>query len=81
MLKAHLLTYQMQVMQHIQGGSSVLSGASNVLSTTTAVAAGAAWNSYEWVAGKIIGANAATQLANSVASIFGGTQATGRAIA
>lgn len=60
-----------------KGGSSVLSGASNVLSTTTAVAAGAAWNSYEWVAGKIIGANAATQLANSVASIFGGTQATG----
>lgn len=60
-----------------KGGSSLLSGASSLFSTTTAVAAGAAWNSYEWVAGKIIGANAATQLANSVAGVFGGAQATG----
>lgn len=60
-----------------EGGSGVLSGVSSLFSTTTAVAAGAAWNSYEWVAGKIIGANAATQLANSVAGIFGGAKATG----
>ena len=60
-----------------KGASSILSGESNFFSTTTAIAAGAAWNSYEAIAGKIIGANAASQLANSVASIFGGTQATG----
>lgn len=60
-----------------KSGSSVLSGANNLFSTTTAIAGAAAWNSYEWVAGKIIGANAATQLANSIAGIFGGTKVTG----
>lgn len=57
--------------------SSSVSGASNLFSTTTAVAAGFAWNSYEAIAGKIIGANAATQLANSMAGIFGGAKVTG----
>lgn len=57
--------------------SSAASGAGSLFSTTTAVAGGVAWNSYEFVAGKIIGANAAMQLANSMAGIFGGTKATG----
>lgn len=57
--------------------SSAASGASNFFSTTSAVAAGVAWNSYEFVAGKIIGANAAIQLANSMAGIFGGAKVTG----
>ena len=57
--------------------SSSVSGASNLFSTTTAVAAGFAWNSYEVIVGKIIGANAATQLANSMAGIFGGAKITG----
>lgn len=60
-----------------KSGSSVLSGASNFFSSTTAVAGGAAWNTYEWIAGKIIGTNTATQFANSFANLFGGTKATG----
>lgn len=57
--------------------SSAAGAASNLFSTTTAVAVGLAWNSYEYVAGKIIGANAAIQLANSMAGIFGGAKVTG----
>ena len=57
--------------------SGAASGASNFFSTTSVVAAGVAWNSYEFVAGKIIGANAAIQLANSMAGIFGGAKVTG----
>ncbi len=37
----------------------------------------AAWNTYEWIAGKIIGANTATQFANGFANLFGGAKATG----
>lgn len=57
--------------------SSAATGASSLFSTTTALAAGVAWNSYEWIAGKVIGANTAIQLANSMAGIFGGTKVTG----
>lgn len=60
-----------------KGASSVVSGVSNFFSTTTALAAGTAWHSFEWIAGEIIGANSAAHFANWGASLVGGAQATG----
>ena len=59
-----------------KGASSVFDGASSLFSSTTAVVGVTAWNSFDWIAGKIITTNSATHFANWGASLFGGAQAT-----
>lgn len=59
-----------------KGVNGVFNGISSLFSSTTTVVGVTAWNSFDWVAGKIITANSATHFANWGASLFGGTQAT-----
>jgi hypothetical protein len=63
-----------------EGGSSVINGASNFLSSTTLVAGAVAWNSFEFVSGKIIAANSAAHFAQGVASLAGGNTAINLAV-